>query len=107
MTTRRAPASMAFSTSSFTTDAGRSTTSPAAIWLASSVGSRVIRPTSDPALASEEHQHRRYDAHHDQEQPPELHAVAAGELRQVHVHPVNAGHQGQRHEDGGHDGENL
>ena len=33
---RRAPASSAFSTSSLTTDAGRSTTSPAAIWLARS-----------------------------------------------------------------------
>jgi len=32
--TRRASASSAFSTNSFTTDAGRSTTSPAAIWLA-------------------------------------------------------------------------
>ena len=31
--TSEAPASRAFSTSSFTTDAGRSTTSPAAIWL--------------------------------------------------------------------------
>ncbi len=38
--TRRAPASMAFSTSSFTTEAGRSTTSPAAIWLARSGGRR-------------------------------------------------------------------
>src|SRR5690606_15929174 len=33
MSTRVAPASRAFSTSSFTTEAGRSTTSPAAIWL--------------------------------------------------------------------------
>jgi hypothetical protein len=32
----RAPASSAFSTSSLTTEAGRSTTSPAAIWLARS-----------------------------------------------------------------------
>ncbi len=32
--TRRAPASMEFSTSSLATDAGRSTTSPAAIWFA-------------------------------------------------------------------------
>ncbi|XPE37946.1 hypothetical protein ACNKHS_25585 [Shigella flexneri] len=31
---RVAPASRLFSTSSFTTDAGRSTTSPAAIWFA-------------------------------------------------------------------------
>jgi len=32
--TREAPASTAFSMSSFRTDAGRSTTSPAAIWFA-------------------------------------------------------------------------
>ena len=42
---RRAPASSAFSTSSLTTDAGRSTTSPAAIWSASSGGSTRIRET--------------------------------------------------------------
>ena len=35
---RFAPASKLFSTSSFTTEAGRSTTSPAAIWLASRGG---------------------------------------------------------------------
>src|SRR5438874_477456 len=39
----RAPASMLFSTSSFTTDAGRSTTSPAATWLARVSGSSLIR----------------------------------------------------------------
>ena len=39
---RVAPASSAFSTSSFTTDAGRSTTSPAAIWLISWSGSSAI-----------------------------------------------------------------
>ncbi len=38
--TRVAPASIAFSTSSLTTLAGRSTTSPAAIWLARSFGRR-------------------------------------------------------------------
>ena len=38
-----APASMAFSTSSFTTEAGRSTTSPAAIWLIRSEGRRWMR----------------------------------------------------------------
>jgi len=37
-----APASSALSTSSRTTDAGRSTTSPAAIWLTSSSGSSRI-----------------------------------------------------------------
>src|SRR5689334_8344562 len=41
---RRAPASSAFSTSSFTTDAGRSITSPAAIWIASSCGRTRMRP---------------------------------------------------------------
>src|SRR5690606_27593626 len=40
---RRAPASSAFSTSSFTTEAGRSTTSPAAIWLASRGDKRCMR----------------------------------------------------------------
>ena len=41
---------MAFSTSSLTTEAGRSTTSPAAIWLARSSGSFRIRdtPTTSP-----------------------------------------------------------
>ncbi len=38
----RAPASMLFSTNSFTTDAGRSTTSPAATWLATVSGSNRI-----------------------------------------------------------------
>ena len=41
---RRAPASSAFSSSSFTTLAGRSTTSPAAIWLATRSGSTWMRP---------------------------------------------------------------
>jgi hypothetical protein len=41
--TLRAPASILFSTSSFTTDAGRSTTSPAATWLARISGRRRIR----------------------------------------------------------------
>ncbi len=38
-----APASSAFSTSSLTTDAGRSTTSPAAIWLTRVSGRRWMR----------------------------------------------------------------
>ena len=42
--TRVAPASSAFSTSSFTTLAGRSTTSPAAIWFARSLESRLTFP---------------------------------------------------------------
>ena len=43
MSMRLAPASMAFSTSSFKALAGRSTTSPAAIWLISCSGSRRIK----------------------------------------------------------------
>src|SRR5438552_18347590 len=39
----RAPASMLFSMSSFTTEAGRSTTSPAATWLATMSGSKRMR----------------------------------------------------------------
>ncbi len=51
---RRAPASMAFSTSSLTTDAGRSTTSPAAIWSASSGGStRTFTPASAMGIVEE------------------------------------------------------
>ena len=47
---RFAPASTAFSTSSFTTDAARSTTSPAAMWLIVSSSRTVITPiTSSPA----------------------------------------------------------
>jgi hypothetical protein len=38
----RAPASMPFSSSSFTTEAGRSTTSPAAIWLMRRSGSGLM-----------------------------------------------------------------
>src|SRR5947208_7929269 len=54
MVTRVAPASIAFSTSSLTIEAGRSTTSPAAIWLARSAGSRLILPTLHPAAAARE-----------------------------------------------------
>ena len=39
----RAPASMLFSTSSFTTEAGRSITSPAATWLARISGNSRMR----------------------------------------------------------------
>ena len=44
--TRVAPASKLFSTNSLTTEAGRSTTSPAAIWLANRAGniSILMRP---------------------------------------------------------------
>src|SRR4029450_6328305 len=54
MTTRCAPASIAFSTSSLTTEAGRSTTSPAAIWFARSAGRRLIFPTLHPAHSRSE-----------------------------------------------------
>src|SRR5205814_8834910 len=60
--TRRAPASIAFSTSSLTTDAGRSTTSPAAIWFARSAGRRVIfpikAPGSHPAVPAKDRKHQ-------------------------------------------------
>jgi hypothetical protein len=42
-----APASSEFSTSSFTTLAGRSTTSPAAIWLATCSDSSLMRFTRE------------------------------------------------------------
>ena len=46
-----APASSAFSTSSFTTEAGRSTTSPAAIWFTSSPGRiRIGAITPNPRM---------------------------------------------------------
>jgi hypothetical protein len=43
VSTLRAPASMLFSINSFTTEAGRSTTSPAATWLATVSGNNRIR----------------------------------------------------------------
>src|SRR4051794_3267702 len=107
MAMRLAPASMAFSTSSLTTDAGRSTTSPAAIWLARSAGRREMRPTSDPSPLAEVHEHQPDNEDEDAEHPPELHGVIAGEQRQVDVHAPDAGEERQRHEDGGHDGEHL
>src|ERR1700694_3322494 len=45
-----APASMAFSTSSFTTEEGRSTTSPAAIWSATALGRMEIKDMLVPKL---------------------------------------------------------
>src|SRR4029453_4358729 len=99
--TRRAPASMAFSTSSLTTDAGRSTTSPAAIWLARSGGRRVTRPPSEPVLAPEKHQHDADNDQHDAGDPPELHGIAAGKMRQRHVQAVHTAEQRQRPENRG------
>src|SRR6188768_2191950 len=107
MAMRLAPASIAFSTSSLTTDAGRSTTSPAAIWFARSAGRSEMRPTSDPAPLAEVGEHHHHDdddhAHH----PPELRGVAAWKQRQVHVHPPDAGDERERHENRRHDGEDL
>src|SRR6266852_8661628 len=68
MVSRRAPASMAFSTSSFTTEAGRSTTSPAAIWFARSGGRRVMLPMRGVSIAhlhSERRLRRREPGHGD------------------------------------------
>jgi hypothetical protein len=45
--TARAPASMLFSSSSLSTEAGRSTTSPAAIWLTRDAAERGWRPRVD------------------------------------------------------------
>src|SRR5262245_36305328 len=91
---------MAFSTSSLTTEAGRSTTSPAAIWLARSDGRRAILPTSDPVLASKQREHEGNYAEHDAEQPPELHRRPAREMRKTDIHSPQTGQERQRHEDG-------
>src|SRR4051812_10454117 len=108
MASRRAPASIEFSTSSLMTDAGRSTTSPAAIWLARSGGSWWIFPIwLDPPLAAEEEQHHPADEDHDAGDPPELHTLAAGKVRHRHVHPPHAGKHGQREEHGRHDRQHL
>ena len=55
---RLAPASRLFSTSSLTTDAGRSTTSPAAIWSTSSPGStriamQAVKFTGEPGACGQ------------------------------------------------------
>ncbi len=58
ISTRLAPASIAFSTSSLTTDAGRSTTSPAAIWLIripATAGSGAVRARSWERMGSRLH----------------------------------------------------
>src|SRR5436189_4150146 len=100
---RRAPASIAFSTSSLTTEAGRSTTSPAAIWLARSAGKRAILPTSDPSLdpmfTAEQAEHEGDDGEHDAEKPPELYRFSTGKMRERHVHPPQSGEKRERHED--------
>src|SRR6202050_2215268 len=55
MRMERAPASKAFSSNSFTTDAGRSTTSPAAILLATVSGSMRIRLMGDDSRSADRH----------------------------------------------------
>src|SRR5262245_10218499 len=107
MAIRRAPASIAFSTSSLTTEAGRSTTSPAAIWLARSEGNRAILPTLDPLLSSEQREHEENDGDHDAKQPPELGGFSAREVRDWNVHPIQTREKGDRHEDRRHDREHL
>ena len=62
--TRCAPASSAFSTSSFTTEAGRSTTSPAAIWSTSVSGSRRTRAPGLPSRRSAGHRSPRRPPYH-------------------------------------------
>src|SRR6185437_6998488 len=56
---RVAPASRAFSSSSFTTDAGRSTTSPAAILLATFSESTWMRPMADQTKRSSQFRRSR------------------------------------------------
>ena len=106
---RRAPASIAFSTSSLTTDAGRSTTSPAAIWLArsreeswmratvkstcSTLNTASITPAITTIIA------RR---------PTRTAAVSPpGSMRQRHVHPPHAGENGQRQKNRRDHGQDL
>ena len=96
---RRAPASIAFSTSSLTTEAGRSTTSPAAIWLARSSGSLRMRATAQPARAAEPRHHRHRGRQHERQHPPELRLLAARQVRQRHVHAVETGEHRERPED--------
>jgi len=50
MVIRRAPASMLFSRSSFTTETGRSMTSPAAIWPIVASSRIAMRPMAIPPL---------------------------------------------------------
>src|SRR3954470_22689836 len=107
MVMRVAPASMAFSTSSLTTDAGRSTTSPAAIWFARSGARRWIFATSDPAAPAEEDQHPADAAAHDHQQHPEHAVDAQTEVRQVDVHAVETRDEGQGHEHGRDDRQDL
>src|SRR5882762_3548290 len=109
--TVEAPASSAFSTSSLTTDAGRSTTSPAAILLTRSSGSRSITVIgtssgSYPLLAAEPPEKPGGDGDHEAE--GEGIAVPPVQLRHVlEVHAVDAGDHGHRPEHGADRGQPL
>src|SRR5687768_15330562 len=98
--TPAAPASSAFSTSSLTTEAGRSTTSPAAILLTRSPGSRWTRirgrgPRSDPLLPAEEPDEADADPDHEEKRPRV--AVAPVQLgHELEVHAVDPGDDGER-----------
>src|SRR5262249_1339743 len=67
---RRAPASTAFSTSSLMTEAGRSTTSPAAIWLASSGERRLILPIRGAMQLRSKNQRIKNSRNRNEASPP-------------------------------------
>src|SRR6185503_1877148 len=98
--TAAASASSAFSTSSLTTEAGRSTTSPAAILLTRSSVSRWTRirargPGSDPLLPAEEPHQADTDPDHEEEGPGV--AVTPVQLgHELEVHAVDPGDDGER-----------
>src|SRR5688500_4772818 len=88
MSTVVAPASSAFSRSSLTTEAGRSTTSPAAIWSATSLDSIAMRGTyAPPSLCRCSFR----DAERDLDLLQRLDTLcfypAAALVAQFHVHP--------------------
>ena len=108
---RRAPASRAFSTSSLTTEAGRSTTSPAAIWLARSGGSwRISVPRRDHRYSDrlKNQSISADDRGHDADDPPELRRLAARKVAAASTFmPAHAGQHGQRQEDRRDDRQHL
>ena len=99
--TRRAPASSAFSTSSLTTEAGRSTTSPAAIWLTRSAGSARMRPTATSPRA--DRKNRQHRAETIVSMMARIHqnwaASPPGKRGSGDVHSPHPGQDRQRHED--------
>ncbi len=106
---RRASASSAFSTSSFTTEAGRSTTSPAAIWLARSSGSLTMRGA--PLTTSPERRNHANIAAEAVAMNPTTHQNCIdsppGRCGKRHVHAVHAGEHGEGAEQRGHHGNQL